>query len=70
MLHTRLGIEYTKRYDDNGGVTLGYEFVGEDHVVRWFSLDEIAAMKGAGRYSGEWGYNVYDDAAHPVSHEV
>ena len=61
MLHTRLGINDTKRYDADGYTVRGHELVGEDHIVRWFSLDELLEMTPVG-VRGAWGYNAYADA--------
>ena len=63
MIHTRIDVNNdVVTYDGDGRGHRGSLFVGEDHVVRWFSIDKQHEMEGVGKYSPRLGYNVYDDS--------
>jgi hypothetical protein len=64
MRHAKLSEDLTTRYDSTGGPDgHGCQVVGEDLVVRWFTHDELAAMRGVGDYHPADGFTVFDDDA-------
>lgn len=66
MRYARLSPDLNERYnEDDGHDAYGTFVVGDDHVVRWFTVDELHAMRGVGTPNASVGYCVYEDAHEP-----
>lgn len=47
------------KYLSDGSAEYGQLLIGEDRIVRFFTLEEISEMEGVGTYSGASGYFEY-----------
>ncbi len=64
MKHYKLSEDLTTRYTPEGGNGgHGCLVVGADHVVRWYTHEELAAMTPVGDYRAASGAVVFDDRA-------
>jgi hypothetical protein len=63
MIHRRKGVANDDIiYDDLGNAIRGCDFVGEDNLVRWFSVESQRRMEGIGMHNSSFGYLAYEDA--------
>lgn len=62
MIYRRKGVANDDIvYDDEGQAVRGCDFVGEDNLVRWFSIESQQAMTGIGEHNSSFGFLTYDD---------